>query len=281
MSARCLGAELPALPVLLSSPHSGRIYPDWFLTTTPLEPGQLRPLDDGPTDLLLEGALRAGAGAVCALYPRAVVDLNRSMIELDPGLLPPRSGRSYGLTPKVRVGLGVIPTRVGAARIYAGPLSETALQRRFDDAYKPYHAVLKRRLGMIAEAFGAALLLDVHSMPDSLAVVDGRRVDAALGDRFGRSCNIAVARAATRRLTAEGLACAANQPYAGGHITERYGEPAAGRSALQIEIRRGLFWNERTDRVDPAGVERLSAILGRLVIDLGAVLAPRAVESAA
>jgi N-formylglutamate amidohydrolase len=37
-----------------------------------------------------------------------------------------------------------------------------------------------------------------------------------------------------------------NKPYAGGFITEHYGEPALGRHALQIEIGRSLYMDERT-----------------------------------
>ena len=37
-----------------------------------------------------------------------------------------------------------------------------------------------------------------------------------------------------------------NKPYAGGFITEHYGEPALGRHALQIEINRALYMDERS-----------------------------------
>jgi N-formylglutamate amidohydrolase len=37
-----------------------------------------------------------------------------------------------------------------------------------------------------------------------------------------------------------------NKPYAGGFITEHYGEPALGRHALQIEINRSLYMDERS-----------------------------------
>ena len=36
-----------------------------------------------------------------------------------------------------------------------------------------------------------------------------------------------------------------NKPYAGGFITEHYGEPALARHALQIEINRALYMDER------------------------------------
>ncbi len=37
-----------------------------------------------------------------------------------------------------------------------------------------------------------------------------------------------------------------NRPYAGGFITEHYGQPGLCMHALQVEINRGLYLNERT-----------------------------------
>jgi N-formylglutamate deformylase len=36
-----------------------------------------------------------------------------------------------------------------------------------------------------------------------------------------------------------------NRPYAGGFITEHYGNPHSGVHAVQIEINRGLYLDER------------------------------------
>ena len=36
-----------------------------------------------------------------------------------------------------------------------------------------------------------------------------------------------------------------NKPYAGGFITEHYGAPASRRHAVQIEINRALYMDER------------------------------------
>ena len=43
-----------------------------------------------------------------------------------------------------------------------------------------------------------------------------------------------------------GYLVARNKPYAGGFITEHYGRPDEGLHALQVEINRGLYMNERT-----------------------------------
>jgi N-formylglutamate deformylase len=36
-----------------------------------------------------------------------------------------------------------------------------------------------------------------------------------------------------------------NKPYAGGFITEHYGNPAAGLHSIQLEINRALYMDER------------------------------------
>jgi N-formylglutamate amidohydrolase len=57
---------------------------------------------------------------------------------------------------------------------------------------------------------------------------------------------------------------ARNRPYAGGHITERYGAPELGCHALQLELRRGLFMHETTHEPH-AGFAALQEILAALV----------------
>jgi N-formylglutamate amidohydrolase len=58
-----------------------------------------------------------------------------------------------------------------------------------------------------------------------------------------------------------------NRPYAGGHITARYGRPEARTHAVQIEICRGLFMDEATGRPH-ASIADLRALLRRLLSDL-------------
>jgi len=56
-------------------------------------------------------------------------------------------------------------------------------------------------------------------------------------------------------LSAQGLRVLRNQPYAGGFTTQRYGRPAQGRHALQIEINRSLYMDEaRHEKLPTAGV---------------------------
>ena len=61
-----------------------------------------------------------------------------------------------------------------------------------------------------------------------------------------------------------------NKPYAGGYITEHYGRPARGQHAMQIEINRGLYMNERTFQ-KTVGFTALAEDLRRVMADLVAI----------
>jgi N-formylglutamate amidohydrolase len=261
----------PRLPLVLSSPHSGQCYPRTMLEQMRLRPEELRALDDGPVDELLARGCAAGATLIAATYPRAVVDLNRDEREQDPDSLDdPVAIAGLRATVKARAGLGVVPTRLMGEPIYDSRLSSAELQRRIDDAYRPYHLQLATLAANHRRLFGASFVVDCHSMPTLPPPARGERpIDVALGDRFGRSCHPRLIETAEQLLAAAGLRVARNRPYAGGYITERYGEPAQGSHALQIELRRSLFMDERSHAKNQ-GFSRLQELMGELVEGLAA-----------
>jgi N-formylglutamate deformylase len=58
------------------------------------------------------------------------------------------------------------------------------------------------------------------------------------------------------------------KPYAGGFITEHYGNPAAGLHAIQLEINRALYMDERRHERAP-GFSALAADMEVLAAKLG------------
>src|SRR5207253_626103 len=90
------------------------------------------------------------------------------------------------------------------------------------------------------------MLIDCHSMPSSTGPRDERpRADVVLGDRYSTSCVAAVSEVVETTLRSRGYAVSRNKPYAGGFITEHYGNPAAGLHAIQIEFNRAVYMDER------------------------------------
>jgi N-formylglutamate amidohydrolase len=267
-----LDPNCPVVPIVVSSPHSGRIYPPCLLERLALHPAQLRVLEDGCVDRLFADAPALGVPLVRARFARAYVDANREPYELDPDLLdgPLAVQANFG-SAKARAGLGSIPSRVGGLSIYQGRLSAAQIEQRIRVAYRPYHAALQALRTRALVQFGTVLLLDCHSMPGSMARVgNGHRdrvVDVSLGDRYGRACAQPIVDRIATFLSARGLVVARNRPYAGGHITSRYGSPTSAASALQIEIRRGLYMDEATFRPH-AGLTPLRALIRDLLADL-------------
>lgn len=259
------------VPVVISSPHSGSIYPPSLMRVVRLRPSQLSHLEDGVVDQLFDGAPSLGAPLLRARFARAYVDPNREAFELDAELFEgPLPAWVNASSVRARAGLGTIPSRIGGRQIYRARLPFDEAERRVRLAYWPYHEALEELLVEAREGFGTALLLDCHSMPSvagGAAGDDGVGIDFALGDRFGRSCSPAVIDRVERWLRRQGFRVARNRPYAGGHITCRYGRPEADLHALQIEVRRGLFMDEVTGRPHWAMAE-LRALLRQLLDDL-------------
>ncbi|GLS45290.1 N-formylglutamate amidohydrolase [Methylobacterium brachythecii] len=252
------GFELPfavdepdahAVPFVFNTPHSGAIYPDHFLAASRLDALALRRSEDAHVDRLFAPVVALGAPLMRANFPRAYLDVNREPYELDPrmflGRLPPFSNtRSM----RVAGGLGTVPRIVADGQeIYRERLPVEDALARIEQLYKPYHRMLRSLIQRTVKSFGNAVLVDCHSMPStSLGRNDDARTDIVLGDRFGTACAPALIDSFEHYMRAEGLRVVRNKPYAGGFITEHYGEPNLSRHALQIEINRDLYMNERT-----------------------------------
>ena len=234
-------------PFVFNSPHSGRIYPDSFLSMSRLDRISIRRSEDHFVDELFASVVQLGAPMLAAQFPRAWLDVNREPYELDPrmfdGPLPPFANIG---SMRVAGGLGTIPRLVAENMdIYRGRLSVEEGLSRIEQVYRPYHANLRRIIAQTHVQFGKAILIDCHSMPANVRVAGGsRRPDIIIGDRYGASAAHDLSRAAVSFLSGLGYHVVRNKPYAGGFITEHYGRPARGLHALQIEINRGLYIDE-------------------------------------
>lgn len=264
-----MSAAAQHVPFVLNSPHSGRFYPPRFLAMSRLDAAQIRRSEDCFVDELFAGAASLGVPLLKANFPRAYLDVNREPFELDPrmfsGTLP---AFANSRSPRVAGGLGTVPKLVGEGLdIYRARLPVSEALDRIEHFYKPYHEALKGLLMRTHRAFGHAVLVDCHSMPANVRSGENRRPDFIIGDRFGTSASPMLTDTAMRLLASMGYHVVHNKPYAGGFITEHYGRPAHDLHAIQIEVNRGLYMNERTFKKN-SGFDALADDLGHFMREL-------------
>ncbi len=258
------------LPFVFASPHSGDTYPPEFLEQSRLDGQAIRRSEDAFVHELFGRAPIQGAPLIRAAFPRAFLDPNREPYELDPKMFVDRLPNFVNTrSARVSVGLGTIARVVSnGAEIYRKKLTFAEAEQRIDRLYFPYHAMVKQLLVATRSRFGAAILIDCHSMPSTGSAIEGdagrRRCDIVLGDRFGTSCDPAIVDRVEQCLVAEGLSVSRNDPYAGGFVTQNYGRPTEGLHALQIEVNRALYMDEHAIARLPK-MARLIDVFGRLI----------------
>jgi N-formylglutamate amidohydrolase len=224
-------------PIIFNSPHSGSVYPAEFLKISRIDLAALSRSEDSFMDELIAGLSALGFPTVSVNFPRSYVDVNREPYELDPRMF---SGRlpSFANTRSMRVagGLGTIPRVVGDGQeIYSERIAVDDALARIETLYKPYHRALRRLINKAHRAFGTVIVIDCHSMPSvGVSREEPRRPDVVIGDRYGTSCAPIL-----------GYSVGRNKPYAGGFITEHYGNPASGLHTVQLELNRAVYMDER------------------------------------
>jgi N-formylglutamate amidohydrolase len=261
-----------ATPVICASPHSGRIYPPAMMAASQLGPRAIRRSEDAYVDALVAAAPAHGHTLITAEFARAFIDVNREPWELDPAMFEDElPAFAKARTARVAAGLGAIARIVCEGQeIYARKLTFAEAEGRVRTVHQPYHAALVDLIAETKARLGLAVLIDWHSMPAAAANGrSGEPCDFVLGDRFGAACAGAIAGLVERELAEMGYRVARNAPYAGGYTTEHYGRPGRKVHALQIEINRALYFDERA-LAPTARFPALKADLERLFAALAA-----------
>jgi N-formylglutamate deformylase len=258
----------PMVPLVLDSPHSGREYPDDFGHAQTLE--ALRQAEDRFVDELYASATTHGATLITARFPRAYIDANRSMLDIDASLLdapwpgPAVAGR------KTELGIGLVWRILDTgAPIYARKLSVDEVMRRITQYHQPYQRAVKEAIDHAHAHFGAAWHLNCHSMPSVSSRISEEgpgklRPDFVLGDRDGTTCDAEFTDLVARTLRSLGYEVKLNDPYKGVELVRAFSDPAAQRHSLQIEVNRRLYLDEKTLEKS-GGFDLLRANLDRLV----------------
>jgi N-formylglutamate deformylase len=254
------------LPLVLDSPHSGEWYPDDFDHAPPR--AIVRQAEDTHVARLWQQAIAQGATMLEACFPRAYIDANRSLADIDLALLEDGWPTPVAPSRKTAQGIGLVWRLArGGMPMYARKLTAVEVQARIDRCWLPYHAELQSLLDAKHRAFGGVWHVNCHSMPaigDALADDPGNtRADFVLGDRDGTTCAPAFTQLVADTARGLGYTVAINDPYKGVELVRKHGRPGENRHSLQIELKRTLYMDEVT-LVPNAGYGRLERDLAHL-----------------
>ena len=245
--------------LLISFPHSGVAIPDEIrgrLTPAAL----IVPDSDWHVPSLYDFYAELGASVLIARNSRYVVDLNR----------PPDGAPLY----PGKTETALCPTRTFAgAPIYRSGEEPGAdeIAKRVHAYWNPYHGKLAEAIDTIRNQHGHCVLWDAHSIRSEVpAFFDGRLPDLNVGTAGGASCSRSLAERIMRLLQSQDrFTSVLNGRFKGGYITRRYGDPARGIDAVQLEMAQSAYMDESAPSVfDPSVASGLQSALRSLLADV-------------
>ena len=262
-------------PLVLDSPHSGVNYPADFRSRLALP--VLRRAEDTHVEKLYDFAPALGAAWIEALFPRSYLDANRNLTEIDVGLIDDGWNEAVESDPatlaKVRLGKGLIWRITDEGEpLYDRKLSAAEVRGRIERCWKPYHQAVADAIAAAHARHGYSIHLNCHSMPAVSSAYSTDfpglvHADFVIGDRDGSTASPALSQRLCEVLRGFGYSVAYNHPYKGVELVRRYGDPAAQRHSIQVEINRKLYMDEST--LEPhEGFDRLKAHLRQLAEEL-------------
>ena len=263
------GPASPAHPLVLDSPHSGRVVPPDMQAN--VDEAALRDGEDCFIDALWLPATSRAVPLLAAQFARTYIDPNRHAGDIDLDLL--QGGvwpDEYQASGKAAIGKALVWRLLDDGRpIYNRQLSVAELRQRIASCHQPYHAALRALLETSHAKFGVVYHLNCHSMNPVSGVMGeggaGRTwADVVLGDRDGSTCAPGFTAFVRELLVGLGYGVKVNDPFKGVELVRAYSNPAAGRHSLQIELNKRLYMDSATLQTT-AGFASLQADLMTLV----------------
>ena len=237
-------------PFILTSPHSGVIFPDSFFENKNVnfDKEKLLMVSDLFVDELISDIKPQNLIKIFSQYSRSYIDLNRNINEIDKETVK----NSFSISNKfsssgyANNGYGLVHTKTFDQKdIYKNLLSWKDIETRIITIYKPWHKKLAQKIKNLRQFNNQIFLIDFHSMPSEIFFGNKYdKKDIILGDLFGKSSNSKLTNILKILFEESGFNVGKNIPYQGGFISKNYGNPSRGINAIQIEIRRDLYMNE-------------------------------------
>jgi len=227
-------------PLIVSLPHTGTEIPS-EIEAQLVSPWLARKDADWWVDRLYDFAAELGATVIRTAISRTVIDVNR-----DP------SGAS--LYPGQATTELCPTTTFDGEPLYRDGLApdEAEIARRRAAFFDPYHAALAAEIARLRQSHQRVVLYEAHSIRSLVPrLFDGPLPQFNLGTNSGGSCDTALTAAVEAACDASGLSRVTNGRFKGGWTTRRYGQPAQGVHAIQMELACRGYMDDPAEALTP------------------------------
>ena len=212
-------------PLIVSFPHTGIDIPA-EIEAGLVSPWLARKDADWWVDRLYDFAADLGATMIRTAISRTVIDVNRdpSGASLYPGqatteLCPTTTFDGEPLYPE------------------GGAPDPAEIARRRDAYFEPYHAALAAEIVRLRAGHRRVVLYEAHSIRSVIPrLFEGPLPNFNIGTNSGQSCDPALTHAVEAVCDAAAYSRVTNGRFKGGYTTRRYGRPAEGVHAIQMEL---------------------------------------------
>jgi len=249
-------AQGTEVPILISIPHCGTDFPDELKDQ--YNSNLIASPDD--TDLfvnqLYDFAPAIGMTLIAAKYSRWVIDLNR-----DP--------QSKPLYTDGRIITALCPTTTFLGEpLYHDERKEidpTEVNRRLEKYYRPYHHQIEENITRLKKKFGKVLLWDCHSIRQVVPTIQKEKfLDLILGDVDGTSASPGLIETTLGVLDHGSYSVSHNHPFKGGFITRHFGKPSENVHALQLEMTKVNYMDDRETSYDQDRANKMRILLKKV-----------------
>lgn len=249
------------IPFLVTIPHSGEKIPELTPWLKNLPEEVLMSDVDRFVDVLYKPALEAlHIPSQKTEWHRYAVDLNRIPQDVDQSSVI-GAVKKAGAHPD---GYHWVMTK-NEVTLMPSPISQNDHQKLTELIYEPFHQGVRNYYELFKKNnFKVVYHLDAHSMP-SLGTRMHKdpgeyRADIVVSDCSGKSCSTAFKDLVIAAYVTAGFKVGYNWPYLGGRVTEHYGKPEQNHHAIQVELNRALYMDEKTKKIKPEAEQVKSKI---------------------
>ncbi|MGZ3691162.1 MAG: N-formylglutamate amidohydrolase [Pseudobdellovibrio sp.] len=253
------------LPFFISIPHSGEKIPPQTPWLSSLPEEILMSDVDRYVDILYKPSLESlQIPSQKTEWHRYAVDLNRIPEDVDVDSVEGATKKSGTHAD----GYHWVMTK-NEVRLMPKPMSAKTHDELTQLIYEPFHAGIRNHYENFKKTGAQNIFhIDAHSMP-SLGTKMHRdpgefRADIVVSDCSGKSCDKRFRDLVIAAYAAAGFKVGYNWPYLGGRVTEQYGHPEKGQQAIQVELNRSLYMDEKTKKLLPRHQEVQAKILKAL-----------------